>query len=457
MAVTKLWERSDDLRNALDYVTNKKKTSKANSEYSQTDYQALRDIIAYAVNEEKTEQEFFCDGINCSVPTAREQMIATKEQYGETDGIQVYHGYLSFAEQDITPETAQRVGMEFARRMWGERFQAVVTTHLNTQHLHCHFVINSVSFVDGKRLAGKEKYWYYFRHVADDVCRDFGLYFDPDAKPSKKAAAKNAAARSGTMPHIKEARWAIDKALKYSYTLQDFKARLGDMGYTLAISPNRKHWTIMRDTWERPRRLYKLGEGYTEEDIVKRIQLNGIEVRHMPSPIPRRTVKRQFKGSSVKGVRRIGGFRGLYLHYCYRLGIIPARRQASVKQLYYTMGSEIKQADRLSAQTRLLCRERIDTMEQLKAYKTGLEKKADGLLARRKKLYAQARKLTGSGEPEAAVKAEISAITAEIKTLRNDIRLCEGIEERSAAYAEQQRKLREKEEIKKEEKRYGKW
>lgn len=456
MAVTKLWERSDDLSNALDYVTNKKKTSKANSEYSQTDYQALRDIIAYAVNEEKTEREFFCDGINCSVSTAREQMIATKEQYGETDGIQVYHGYLSFAEQDITPETAQRVGMEFARRMWGDRFQVVVTTHLNTQHLHCHFVINSVSFVDGKRLAGKEKYWYYFRHVADDVCRDFGLYFDPDAKPSKKAATKDAAQRSGTAPHSETARRAIDAALKHSYTLQDFRARLGDMGYTLSMSPNRKHWTIRRDTWERPRRLYKLGEGYTEEDIVKRIQQNGIEVRHMPSPVPRRTVRRQLRGSSVKGVRHVGGFRGLYLHYCYAFGIIPTRRQASVKQLYYTMGGEIKQADRLSAQTRLLCRERIDTMEQLKAYKASLEQKADGLLARRKKLYAQARKLTGSGEPEAAVKAEISAITAEIKTLRKDIRLCEGIEERSVVYAEQHKQEKEHNKTK-EEKRYGKW
>lgn len=447
MAVSKLKARRDDVQHTLDYATNGSKTTG----------QAVSSVIDYVTNADKTEQQYYCEGINCSVETAAAEMLSVKEAYGKTDGIQIYHGHLSFAEQDITPETAQRVGIEFARRMWGERFQVVVTTHLNTQHLHCHFVINSVSFVDGKRLAGKEKYWYYFRHIADEVCRDFGLYFDPDAKPSKKAATKDAAQRSGTAPHSETARRAIDAALKHSYTLQDFKARLGDMGYTLSMSPNRKHWTIMRDTWERPRRLYKLGEGYTEEDIFNRIKLNGIEVRHMPRTTPRRTVRRQLRGSNVKGVRRVGGFRGLYLHYCYRLGIIPARRQASVKQLYYTMGGEIKQADRLSAQTRLLCRERIDTMEQLKAYKTGLEQKADGLLARRKKLYAQARKLTGSGEPEAAVKAEISAITAEIKTLRNDIRLCEGIEERSAAYAEQQIKLREKEEIKKEEKRYGKW
>lgn len=445
MAVSKLKARRDDVQHTLDYATNGSKTTG----------QAVSSVIDYVTNADKTEQQYYCEGINCSIDTAAQEMLAVKEAYGKTDGIQIYHSHLSFAEQDITPDMAQQVGMEFARRVWGDRFQVVVTTHLNTEHLHCHFAINSVSFRDGQRLQGKEKYWYCFRHIADDVCRDFGLYFDPDAKPSKKAAAKNAAQRSGTAPHSEAARRAIDAALKHSYTLQDFKARLGDMGYTLSASPNRKHWTVIRDSWERPRRLYKLGDGYTEEDIIKRIQQNGIEVRYTQRAIPRCSARRQLRGSSVKGIKRMGGFRGLYLHYCYLLGIIPARRAASTKQLYYTMGGDIKQADRLSAQTRLLCRERIDTSAQLKAYKIGLEQRVTELLVQRKKLYAQARKLTGSGEPETVVKAEISNLTAELKSLRNDIRLCEGIEERSAAYyAEQQKQEQNKS---KEEKNYGKW
>lgn len=127
-------------------------------------------MLAYAKDEEKTEHEFFCDGINCNVAMARDQFITVKEQFGKTDGIQAYHGYLSFKENEVTPEQAQQIGMEFARKMWGKRFQVVVTTHLNTKHLHCHFVINSVSFADGKRLKDKEKSWYYFRHIADEIC-----------------------------------------------------------------------------------------------------------------------------------------------------------------------------------------------------------------------------------------------------------------------------------------------
>ena len=138
--------------------------------YTEEQYQALRDVLAYAKDEEKTEREFFVEGINCNPLTARDQFVSVKQAYGKEEGIQAYHGYLSFKEQDISPELAQKIGMEFVNEVWGKRFQAVVTTHLNTKHLHCHYVINSVSFVDGKRLWGDEKAWFKFRLVADKIC-----------------------------------------------------------------------------------------------------------------------------------------------------------------------------------------------------------------------------------------------------------------------------------------------
>lgn len=175
MAVSKLWPVTVRLATVLDYASNPEKTTKSKSKYSNADYQALRDVVAYAKDGEKTERELFCEGIHCNPQTAREQFITVKEQFDKPDGIQAYHGYLSFEETDITPELAQQVGMAFAERMWGDRFQVLVTTHLNTEHLHCHFVVNSVSFRDGKRLQNKEKAWWYFRHIADEVCLEHGL------------------------------------------------------------------------------------------------------------------------------------------------------------------------------------------------------------------------------------------------------------------------------------------
>ena len=151
MAVSRLWPVTVRLAAVLDYAANPEKTTKAKSKYSNADYQALRDVVNYVKDGKKTEQELFCQGINCNPSTAREQFVTVKEQFDKPDGIQAYHGYLSFKETDITPELAQHIGMEFANSVWGKRHQVLVTTHLNTEHLHCHFVINSVSFVDGKR------------------------------------------------------------------------------------------------------------------------------------------------------------------------------------------------------------------------------------------------------------------------------------------------------------------
>ena len=188
MAVSKLWPVTVRLATVLDYASNPEKTTKSKSKYSDADYQALRDVVAYAKDGEKTERELFCEGIHCNPQTAREQFITVKEQFDKPDGIQAYHGYLSFEETDITPELAQKIGMEFVNEVWGKRFQAVVTTHLNTKHLHCHYVINSVSFLDGKRLWGDEKAWFNFRLVADKICEKYGLYYNPNPNRSKQSS-----------------------------------------------------------------------------------------------------------------------------------------------------------------------------------------------------------------------------------------------------------------------------
>ena len=72
-------------------------------------------------------------------------MMWIKEQYNKKDGIIAFHSYQSFEEKDISPELAHKIGIELANRVWGDRFQVVVATHLNTEHIHNHFVINSVS------------------------------------------------------------------------------------------------------------------------------------------------------------------------------------------------------------------------------------------------------------------------------------------------------------------------
>lgn len=109
MAVSKLWSVTSRLGQVIDYAANPEKT--AADIYTEEQYQALRDVLAYAKDEEKTEREFFVEGINCNPATARDQFVSVKKAYGKDDGIQAYHGYLSFKEQDISPELAQKIGI----------------------------------------------------------------------------------------------------------------------------------------------------------------------------------------------------------------------------------------------------------------------------------------------------------------------------------------------------------
>ena len=94
MAVSKLWSVTSRLGQVIDYAANPEKT--AADIYTEEQYQALRDVLSYAKDEEKTEREFFVEGINCNPATARDQFISVKKAYGKDDGIQAYHGYLSF-------------------------------------------------------------------------------------------------------------------------------------------------------------------------------------------------------------------------------------------------------------------------------------------------------------------------------------------------------------------------
>ena len=189
----------------------------------------------------------------------------------KTDGIQAYHGYLSFKNMEVTPEMAQRVGMEFARRVWGDKYQVLVTTHLNTEHLHCHFVVNSISFVDGSRCHD-ETSWFKFSPIADEICRKYGLSViqEPDRNRDPYYIKQKEQAGIPTRQSI--LRETIDEIVPHCRNLDDFKYQLRQRGYKYNLNPSRKYWTVAPPGSEKSIRLYRLGEEYTNDRIAERIR-----------------------------------------------------------------------------------------------------------------------------------------------------------------------------------------
>ena len=103
-------------------------------------------VINYAINGEKTENGILVSAINCLPQTAYSQMMLTKKAFHKEDGRLGYHIIQSFNGNEISPDKCNKIGMELAEELWGDKFQVVVSTHLNTDNIHNHFVLNSVSY-----------------------------------------------------------------------------------------------------------------------------------------------------------------------------------------------------------------------------------------------------------------------------------------------------------------------
>lgn len=145
MAVTRIWQVKGRLDAPIDYAMNPEKTE--NPVYSKRELDSLQDVMDYAANPEKTEKRFYVSGINCNPDTAREQFQTVKEQFAKEGGIIAYHGYQSFSEGETDPETAHKIGIEFAKRVWGDDYQVVVATHLNTKCLHKLFCKGKLHYI----------------------------------------------------------------------------------------------------------------------------------------------------------------------------------------------------------------------------------------------------------------------------------------------------------------------
>ena len=438
MAVCEIWDVRGRLDHPIDYAENPDKT--ANPKYTEADLQALGDVMKYATNGDKTEKQFFVTGVNCDIATARDEMLIAKAQWNDESEIVCYHGFQSFKSGELTPEQAHEVGVKLAEKMWGDRFQVIVATHLNTDCLHNHFVVNSVSFADGKHYHDNKANLRLLRQRSDELCREYALSVIEHPNGRKKPYALYQAEKQGFPTRDNVARQAVDEAISKSFTLKDFDRLMAEMGYKCSFDPNRKYWTIIGRGWKRPKRLYKLGEDYTNERIMERIRENSYAVKFARFTEPQKQIKVYRLKGSLSGARKIGGLRGLYLHYCYKLGILPKGRKQNYAKLHYLLKDDLMKMDAITKEARLLCRCHIDTAEQLLLYQGSLESEKNELTEQRKGLYSLSRKV--SGEEKEAVKTQISDISKRLGEIRKEVRLCEGIAARSGTLKEKLQTVR---------------
>lgn len=440
MAVTKIWQIRGWIGDVLSYVKNPQKTD-----------MALQKVLDYAANENKTEQGLFVSGLNCDAEIAAMQFALVKKQFGKEGGVIAYHAYQSFEKDELSPEQAHEIGMEFAKAVWGERFQVVIATHLNSNCLHNHFVVNSVSFVDGKRCRVKQ--WRELSQISDAVCRNHNLKTIEIPENNRVPLPVYKAEQKGGPTRLNLAKAAVDEAILVSQNLQELSLHLRKEGYICQFDANRKYWTISQKDWKRSIRLARMGAAYTNEKIIERLKS---PVKYSAYNVCQKNkFSYKAKGYKVKANRpkkKAGGLLGLYFHYCYLLGVFPQRQAAQRKRVKPMYRDDLLKLNAITEETRFLCKSRIETKKQLQAKKELLEAQLKELAIKREYCRETACQKGGYENAKSIEREQIADLTSQMRILRKQISLCEAIIKRSdemkgkmkEAGARETRKPREK-------------
>ena len=375
--------------------------------------------INYALNPAKTRngERVLCAALNCQLDTACRDMLETKRRWDkENRPVQGYHIIHSYAPGEVTAEQAQKLSVEFACRLIGDRFEAVVATHVDHEHIHSHIVFNSVSCTDGRMFRSDFKAYYGdIRGVSNAISRENGLsVIEPKGK-GKQYAQWNAEKQG--KPTIRGLiRQDIDAALSGAISMQTLFAALEKQGYTVKRGANVKHTAIKPPGGERFIRLGSLGEGYTEADLKARLRgapkTTPVQV-HIPQQ--KRCRVKRYSGNSRKAKPK--GLRRLYLYYLY---LLAPPRPYQRRPVPFNVRAEVRKLSQYKRQFALLQKYRIENESQLSMLADALQAEIDSLVFSRQDLYRRKRR----GED---LSNEVSQINLALRPIRRELRCCQSI------------------------------
>ena len=380
MAVIKIWDIKDSLRRLLVYITNPKKTKNEN------------------YTDDPSAMPYFISGINCDSDMAYEDMMITKQQYQKSGGILAFHAVQSFKPGEITPELAHQLGV----------------------------AINSVSIKDGKRYYDNKANYRAMQKLNDTLCEKYCLSVIKQKKnigqpyAAWKAEKQNQPTRRALI--CCDVEYAITNALTYS----QFMHHLKEMGYL--IKTNVKHIAVCPPGSNKFFRLCNLtkDQRYAEDMIKERILKNrNVSSRRKSKPI-------KMKGK-VTHARRITGIRALYIKYQYRMGVIP--KNVPNRKVHFYFKQDLIYLEKITQEVTLMCKKKIHTMTDLENCMLQAKNTMSTLMRARTKSYNKLRRCSDPIQIE-NIKKEIMNLSEDIRKLRKEVVLYEGIKARSIVIKE---------------------
>ncbi|MBR4262309.1 MAG: relaxase/mobilization nuclease domain-containing protein [Bacilli bacterium] len=430
MATTSLWPIKMTINKTINYVENKDKTRIPLSNLSIS--------IDYAKNKNKTEEQFYVTGINCDSDNVYQDMMRVKKAYNKFDGIQGFHGYQSFKEKEVTPELAHKIGIEFAKEMWGDDFQVVVTTHLNTNHIHNHFVVNSVSIKDGHKYNYSNKEMARLRKTNDFICEEHNISHLEEKPTPKKHIDFNYYLNHDNYSTRTQA--IIDMAIKNALNYADFKDIMKKNNYEVI----ERYGKLSVRAFNKNRNIRierQFGSDYSIDRINERILEETSDKLTMEELEQYNYHKRNYINNQNSLIAQ-------FLFIIFKIKVY--QKSPRNYPLSPAMRKEVDKMEKYSMEIVFMNDNKIDSKEELQIFKQMNKELLDDLIYTRKRTYEYKSKTKDKVEKEEC-DLRVDFYNEIIKELQTKVKTCKMIEhnhkivekELETRYSKEQKRLLE--------------
>ena len=382
----------------------------------------LQAVINYGKNGDKTDNGILVSSVNCSVQTAYEEMALTKKFFHKENKTLGYHIIQSFKGNEVTPEKANQIGQELARELWGDKYQVIICTHINKENVHNHLILNSVSFMDGKKYHNSNEEIALMKDTSDRLCLKYGLSIveTEKAKQEKIFIDKRIDNFNRSNEKMQKIRNDIDEAIKSVKKYSDFKFVLNAKGYE--IYDKGKYFTVKCPYFSRNVRLDRaFGADYSLDSIKERIYYKNKEI------LPIANFKKKYYRKVYKGIKinnyllKTSSFYRLYVHYLYKFGKLPAKNE--YKELTPAYFKQKKENTRIFEELNFLVRNNFKTIQEIRNYQISCESKLPELKSQRENLWRKYNKTTNE-TPKVEIKTQINLLSEKITTINNYANIC---------------------------------
>ena len=299
--------------------------------------------------------------------------------------------------------------------MWDD-YEVVVATYQNANHIHNHFIINSVSYKTGKKYNNNKAAYARLRHISDSLCQEYGVSTLKEDTRYKNSYKNN----WQDYDYYKIAKEDIDTIISESISSKQFLAILKQLGYQYYIKYDKL--TIYKENEEKIRIEKLFGNNYSLDKINERISKSMYKYY---KPMSQKTIYQQYL---LKSKNKLKGIYGLYLYYCYLLKVFP--EEYPKQNLPASIRKNIKKLEQISEETRFMVNNKIEILEELLSFKEQNTIKLEQLIGKRANLWKKYKRAK-TEDDRVKIYKEIEDLQPIIKELYKNRKYCYSIEKKS--------------------------